>query len=157
MADCIRVSNLVLATQELVAERHPSFMARQLLQYSNSYNRDCDYYGNCSSWAGGRIAGLVVGIVCFALAIFFGVLACHIRRRRMAQVQGSLAFHHNKDNSSNFFIGTQFVVSSLLICIAGKRCLSSRHLPCAPCGSGLPLPKPGLPKPGLSKPGIPPG
>ncbi|KAL3148822.1 hypothetical protein ABBQ32_001702 [Trebouxia sp. C0010 RCD-2024] len=61
--------------------------SRQLLQYTT---RNCDYYGNCgSSWRGGRIAGLIVGCVCFALAIFFAILAMHIRRRRRAQANAA--------------------------------------------------------------------
>lgn len=71
-------------------ESYPSStgrQARQLLQYG--YNNG--YYGNRGYyWSGGRIAGVVVGCVCFALAIFFAILACTIRRRRMAKVMGAV-------------------------------------------------------------------
>ena len=67
--------------QDLVAET----TGRKLLQYNR--NNNCDYYGNCNYYTGGRIAGIVVGCVCFALAIFFAILACTIRRRRLARFQ----------------------------------------------------------------------
>lgn len=74
------------------AESYPSSagrQARQLLQYNNGYNNG--YYGNRGyHWSGGRIAGVIVGCVCFGLAILFALLACTLRRRRMARVRGAL-------------------------------------------------------------------
>lgn len=69
------------------AESYPSSAGRQLLQYgyNNGYYRNRGY-----NWSGGRIAGVIVGCVCFALAILFAVLACTIRKRRMAKVMGVL-------------------------------------------------------------------
>lgn len=67
----------------------PSSTGRQLLQYYGGY------YGN-NYWSGGRIAGVVIGIICFALAIFFLILSILLRRRRLARTQvcmaGSLAY-----------------------------------------------------------------
>lgn len=80
----VKFSNVACLLQDLFAETHPSSTGRKLLQ---NYRNDCDYYGNCSYYTGGRIAGIIVGCVCFALAIFFAILACTIRRRRLARFQ----------------------------------------------------------------------
>jgi len=53
------------------------------LQYG--YNND--YYNNGSYWGGGRIAGVVIGCVCFVFAVVFCILAVLMRRRRMARCQ----------------------------------------------------------------------
>ena len=65
------------------AKSYPSSTGRQLLQYG--YNNG--YYNNGSYWGGGRIAGVVIGCVCFVFAVVFCILAVLMRRRRMARYQ----------------------------------------------------------------------
>ncbi len=65
------------------AKSYPSRTGRQLLQYG--YNDG--YYNNGSYWGGGRIAGVVIGCVCFVFAVVFCILAVLMRRRRMARYQ----------------------------------------------------------------------
>lgn len=68
--------------QELhAAKTYPSSTGRQLLQYYDPY------YDRGYNWSGGRIAGVIVGAVFFALAILFLIIAITLRRRRMASYQ----------------------------------------------------------------------
>ena len=71
-----------------VVQTYPSSSGRQLLQ---QYSNNCRYrdqygniYDNCRYWSGGRLAGIIVGIVCFVCAILFCSLAMALRRKRMA-------------------------------------------------------------------------
>ena len=94
------------------AESYPSSAGRQLLQYG--YNNG--YYGNRGYyWSGGRIAGVIVGCVCFGLAILFAILACTIRRRRMARVSGAVML--------------LFDMFPMCICHAALLCSQVEHLP----------------------------
>lgn len=51
------------------------------------YGYNNGYYNNGSYWGGGRIAGVVIGCVCFVFAVVFCILAVLMRRRRMARYQ----------------------------------------------------------------------
>ena len=103
-------ANVACLPQDLVAEIYPSSTGRKLLQYRS----DCEYYGNCSYYTGGRIAGIIVGCVCFALAIFFAMLACTIRRRRMARFQVLRPFLECR--TSSMPLSCSLLVSSLRFC-----------------------------------------
>lgn len=73
----------IIAQGSKAAKSYPSSTGRQLLQYG--YNNG--YYNNGSYWGGGRIAGVVIGCVCFVFAVVFCILAVLMRRRRMARYQ----------------------------------------------------------------------
>ena len=116
------------------AETYPRSAGRQLLQY-NRYN-SCDYYGNCNYWSGGRIAGVIVGCVCFALAILFAILACTIRRRRMARYQVNLC-----PILCSIFDRAAAVPSLTVVtmnnCFSGadQQCVPSWYIPCSTAGT----------------------
>lgn len=76
-----------LLSEELhAANTYPSSTGRQLLQYYDPY------YDRGYNWSGGRIAGVIVGAVFFALAILFLIIAITLRRRRMASYQANNAY-----------------------------------------------------------------
>lgn len=112
------------------AETYPRSIGRRLLQY-NINNRNCQYYGNCTYYTRGRLAGIIVGCVCFALALLFIILAFTIRRRRMARYQvRPVTLRCEAEFSaliSSSLLGFKLTVPCV---IAGKHYLSSWHIPC---------------------------